>query len=75
MLTGGIEASIAFHLFTNLIVFLSPVVGITPDAEQGIASWQFVVIDIGMMLLYAAAAVLLAQRLRIQTVTPAPSAT
>ena len=75
VLTGGIEASITFHMFTNLIVFLSPVVGTTPNTEQGFTSWQYVVIDIGMMLLYAAAAVLLAQRLRIQTVTPAPSAT
>ncbi|TDB90475.1 CPBP family intramembrane metalloprotease [Actinomadura sp. KC216] len=70
--TGGLEASIALHVFNNLMAFLfSAAVG-ELDIEQGSVPWQVVVADVVPMALYAAGVVWLARRMRIQTVTTGP---
>ncbi|MFI0411075.1 lysostaphin resistance A-like protein [Actinomadura sp. 3N508] len=70
--TGGLEASIALHVFNNLMAFLfSAAIG-ELDIEQGSVPWQVVVADVVPMALYAAAVVWLARRMRVQTVTAGP---
>ncbi|NDU76085.1 CPBP family intramembrane metalloprotease [Actinomadura sp. DSM 109109] len=69
--TGGLESGIALHVFNNLMAFLGPAAVGELDIEQGSVPWQVVVADVGPMLLFAAAVVWLARRMRIQTVTAA----
>jgi membrane protease YdiL (CAAX protease family) len=69
--TGGLESGIAMHVFNNLMAFLAPAAVGELDIEQGGVPWQVVAADIVPMVLYAAAVVWLARRMRIQTVTPA----
>ncbi|TMR07283.1 CPBP family intramembrane metalloprotease [Actinomadura soli] len=70
--TGGLESAIALHVFNNLMAFLvSAAVG-ELDIEQGSVPWQVVAADIVPMVLYAAAVVWLARRMKIQTVTTGP---
>ncbi|MFC6878435.1 MULTISPECIES: CPBP family intramembrane glutamic endopeptidase [Actinomadura] len=73
--TGGLEASIAMHVFNNLMAFLLPAAVGELDIEQGGVPWQYVVADVLPMLLYAAGVLWLARRFKIQTVTadPAPA--
>ncbi|RFS84878.1 CPBP family intramembrane metalloprotease [Actinomadura spongiicola] len=70
--TGGLEASIALHVFNNLMAFLIPAAIGELDIEQGGVPWQVVVADIVPMALYAAAVVWLARRMRVETVTAGP---
>jgi membrane protease YdiL (CAAX protease family) len=70
--TGGLESGIAMHVFNNLMAFLGPAAIGQLDIEQGSVPWQVVVADIVPMLLYAAAVVWLARRMRVQTVTAGP---
>ncbi|MFC9972548.1 type II CAAX prenyl endopeptidase Rce1 family protein [Spirillospora sp. NPDC127200] len=72
--TGGLEAAIALHVFNNLMAFLLPAAVGQLDLEQGDVPWQYVVADVIPMLLYAAAVVWLARRMKIQTVVPDPAA-
>ncbi|TDD87022.1 CPBP family intramembrane metalloprotease [Actinomadura darangshiensis] len=67
--TGGLESGIAMHVFNNLIAFLGPAAIGELDIEQGGVPWQIVAADIVPMVLYAAAVVWLARRMRIPTVT------
>ncbi|TDC46505.1 CPBP family intramembrane metalloprotease [Actinomadura sp. KC345] len=70
--TGGLEAAIALHVFNNLMAFLiSAAVG-QLEIVQGSVPWEVVVADIIPMALFALAAVWLARRMRIQTVTSGP---
>ncbi|MEU8799678.1 CPBP family glutamic-type intramembrane protease [Spirillospora sp. NPDC048819] len=71
--TGGLEASIALHVFNNLLAFLGSATIGQLDIEQGGVPWQVVVADIVPMVLFAAAAVWLARRMRVQTVTADPT--
>ncbi|MEV3919970.1 CPBP family intramembrane glutamic endopeptidase [Actinomadura coerulea] len=70
--TGGLESSIALHVFNNLMAFLGPAAIGQLDIEQGGVPWQVVVADIIPMLLYAAAVVGLARWMRLRRVTAAP---
>ncbi|GAA0564067.1 CPBP family intramembrane glutamic endopeptidase [Actinomadura livida] len=71
--TGGLEAAIALHVFNNLLAFMfSAAVG-ELDIVQGDVPWEVVVADIVPMVLFAAVAVRLARRLRVQTVSSAPA--
>lgn len=70
--TGGLESGIALHVFNNLMAFLLPAAVGELDIEQGGVPWQVVVADVVPMVLYAAAVVWLARRLRVQTVTAGP---
>jgi membrane protease YdiL (CAAX protease family) len=67
--TGGLESGIALHVFNNLMAFLGPAAVGELDIEQGGVPWQVVAADIVPMLLYAAAVLWLARRMRVQTVT------
>jgi membrane protease YdiL (CAAX protease family) len=71
--TGGLEAAIALHVFNNLMAFMfSAAVG-ELDIVQGAVPWEVVVADIVPMVLFAAVAVRLARRMRVQTVAPGPA--
>ncbi|MFC4050526.1 type II CAAX prenyl endopeptidase Rce1 family protein [Actinomadura syzygii] len=70
--TGGLESSIALHVFNNLMAFLLPAAVGELDIEQGGVPWQVVAADIAPMALYAATVVWLARRMKIQTVTAGP---
>lgn len=70
--TGGLEASIALHVFNNLLAFIGSAAIGELDIEQGSVPWQVVVADVVPMVLFAAAAVWLARRMRVQTVTAGP---
>ncbi|MGP4023962.1 CPBP family glutamic-type intramembrane protease [Actinomadura sp. 3N407] len=72
--TGGLEASIALHVFNNLLAFLGSAAIGQLDIEQGGVPWQVVVADVVPMVLFAAAAAWLARRMRVQTVTSDPGA-
>ncbi|NEA21037.1 type II CAAX prenyl endopeptidase Rce1 family protein [Actinomadura bangladeshensis] len=67
--TGGLESSIALHVFNNLMAFLLPAAVGKLDIEQGGVPWQAVAADVVPMALYAAVVVLLARRMRVQRVT------
>ncbi|WP_157430499.1 CPBP family intramembrane glutamic endopeptidase [Actinomadura macra] len=67
--SGGLEASIALHVFNNLMAFLLPAAVGKLDIEQGGVPWQYVVADIIPMALYVAVVAWLVRRRRIQTVT------
>lgn len=67
--TGGLESSIALHVFNNLMAFLLPAAVGKLDIEQGSVPWQAVAADVVPMALYAAVVVLLARRMRVQRVT------
>ncbi|GAA1867935.1 CPBP family intramembrane glutamic endopeptidase [Actinomadura bangladeshensis] len=67
--TGGLESSIALHVFNNLMAFLLPAAVGKLDIEQGGVPWQVVAADVVPMALYAAVVVLLARRMRVQRIT------
>ncbi|MFB4310528.1 type II CAAX prenyl endopeptidase Rce1 family protein [Actinomadura sp. GTD37] len=67
--TGGLESGIALHVFNNLMAFLLPAAVGELDMEQGGVPWQAVLADVVPMLLYAAAVVWLARRMRVQRAT------
>ncbi|MEO3826166.1 CPBP family glutamic-type intramembrane protease [Actinomadura sp. B10D3] len=72
--TGGLESGIALHVFNNLMAFLFPAAVGELDIEQGSVPWQVVVADVVPMVLYAAAVVWLARRMKVRTVTGGPDA-
>ncbi|WP_433327604.1 lysostaphin resistance A-like protein [Spirillospora sp. CA-294931] len=67
--SGGLEASIAVHVFNNLMAFLLPAAVGELDIEQGDVPWQVVLADLAPMALYGLAVVWLVRRMKIQTVT------
>ncbi|MEV5825943.1 lysostaphin resistance A-like protein [Spirillospora sp. NPDC052242] len=68
--TGGLECTIALHVFNNLMAFLLPAALGELSLEQGGIPWQYVLADVASMALYAAGIVLLARRFKVRTVTP-----
>ncbi len=67
--TGGLEAAIALHVLNNLVVgALSAAYG-NLHIEETAADmpWQFAVVDVPVMLAYAAVVVVLARRRRLTT--------
>jgi membrane protease YdiL (CAAX protease family) len=74
--SGGLEASIALHIFNNLVAFLLPAAVGQLDIVQGAVPWQYVVADVTSMALYAVVVLWLVRRLRVQTTVPGgPDAT
>ncbi|TDC60002.1 CPBP family intramembrane metalloprotease [Actinomadura sp. GC306] len=71
--TGGLEAAIALHVFNNLLAFLFAAALGQLDIEQGALPWEVAMVDIALMALFAAAAIRLARRMRVQTVTAGPA--
>ncbi len=67
--TGGLESSIALHVFNNLMAFLLPAAVGKLDMEQGSVPWQVVLADVVPMVLYALVVVWLARRMRVQKLT------
>ncbi|GGV12199.1 hypothetical protein GCM10010182_35450 [Actinomadura cremea] len=68
--TGGLECTIALHVFNNLMAFLLPAALGELSLEQGGIPWQYVLADVASMALYAGGIVLLARRFEVRTVTP-----
>ncbi|MFI6035102.1 lysostaphin resistance A-like protein [Streptomyces sp. NPDC051315] len=63
--TGGLEAAIGLHAVNNLLAFgfsAAVVDGLTSDETAADAPWQFVVVDVASIALYAAAVLWLARR-------------
>lgn len=69
--TGGLESSIALHVFNNLMAFLLPAAVGKLDMEQGSVPWQAVLADVVPMALYTLLVAGLARRMRIERATPA----
>ncbi|WP_158647174.1 CPBP family intramembrane glutamic endopeptidase [Actinoplanes sp. ATCC 53533] len=76
--TGGLEAAIALHVLNNLVSgALSAAYGnLTIDETAADMPWQFAVIDVPVLLAYAAVIAVLARRRRIadRSAPPAPVA-
>ncbi|WP_125617668.1 CPBP family intramembrane glutamic endopeptidase [Actinomadura sp. WAC 06369] len=68
--TGGLECTIALHVFNNLMAFLLPAALGELSLEQGGIPWQYVLADVASMAVYAVGIVLLARRFKVRTVTP-----
>ncbi|MBW8481343.1 CPBP family intramembrane glutamic endopeptidase [Actinomadura parmotrematis] len=68
--SGGLEASIALHVFNNLVAFLVPAAVGDTEINEGAVPWQSALADILPMLLYAAAIVWLVRRFKIDRVVP-----
>lgn len=72
--TGGLEAPVALHVANNLVSLVySAAVG---DLEAALTAstlpWQLALLDIAMMLSYAAAAAVLVRRWGVAVTRPAP---
>ncbi|MEU8234103.1 type II CAAX endopeptidase family protein [Actinoplanes sp. NPDC048967] len=74
--TGGLEAAIALHVMNNLIAGVLSAASGTLYADETAADmpWQLAVIDVPVLLAYAAVIVLLARRRRLATVLAPPVA-
>ncbi|OLT30453.1 hypothetical protein BJF79_38875 [Actinomadura sp. CNU-125] len=68
--TGGLECTIALHVFNNLMAFLLPAAFGQLSLEQGGIPWQYVLADVASMAVYAVGIVLLARRFKVETSTP-----
>ncbi|MGV9277217.1 CPBP family intramembrane glutamic endopeptidase [Streptomyces griseosporeus] len=71
--TGGLEAGIALHVLNNLIgmgVAAGIAGALESDETAADMDWVGAVVDIPMVLLYAAAVLWLARRRRLRTVSP-----
>jgi len=73
--TGGIEAAVALHVMTNLIGFaLSAAYGdLSTEQTATDMPWQLAVVDVPVLLGYAAVILRLARRRDLVTRTPAPA--
>ncbi|WP_395111101.1 CPBP family intramembrane glutamic endopeptidase [Actinomadura sp. SCN-SB] len=71
--SGGLEASIALHVFNNFLAFLAPAAVGRLDIVQGAVPWQYVVADVVPMILYAVGVLWLVRRLGIETTVPGPA--
>jgi membrane protease YdiL (CAAX protease family) len=74
--TGGLEAAIALHVMNNLIAGMLSAASGTLYADETAADmpWQLAVIDVPVLLAYAAVIVLLARRRRLATLSAGPVA-
>jgi membrane protease YdiL (CAAX protease family) len=74
--TGGLEAAIALHVTNNLIAGMLSAASGTLYADETAADmpWQLAVIDVPVLLAYAAVVVLLARRRRLATLSAVPVA-
>jgi membrane protease YdiL (CAAX protease family) len=72
--TGGLEAGIAWHVVNNLVVLLYAVATHTMSSTLLISqvSWGAAVLDVAVLLVFAAAVIKLAQRRQLQRLTTAP---
>ncbi|RZU54211.1 membrane protease YdiL (CAAX protease family) [Krasilnikovia cinnamomea] len=72
--TGGLEAAIALHLANNLLAFLvSAAFGeFGVDETAADMPWRYVVIDVPVLLGYAAVIAWLARRRNVRHTTPVP---
>jgi membrane protease YdiL (CAAX protease family) len=72
--TGGLEAGIAWHVVNNLVVLLYAVVTDSMSSTLLVSrvSWGAAVIDVALMLVFAAAVLRLGQRRQLQRLTTAP---
>jgi membrane protease YdiL (CAAX protease family) len=75
--TGGLEAAIALHLMNNLVgsVLAAAYNDLGVDETAADMPWQFAVVDLAVLLAYAAVILMLARRHRIARVSPAPPVT
>ncbi|GLZ06992.1 CAAX amino protease [Actinomadura sp. NBRC 104412] len=71
--SGGLEASIALHVFNNFLAFLAPAAVGRLDIVQGAVPWQYVLADVVPMILYALGVLWLVRRLGIETTVPGPA--
>jgi membrane protease YdiL (CAAX protease family) len=71
--TGGLEAAIALHVLNNLLSgLLGAAFGdLTVDETAADMPWQFVAVDVPVLLAYAAVVLRLARRRGLDTRTPA----
>jgi membrane protease YdiL (CAAX protease family) len=69
--TGGLEAGIALHVFNNLMAFLLPAAAgdLASSMKQGGAPWYALLSDVVPLALYGLVVVLMARRLKVQTVS------
>jgi membrane protease YdiL (CAAX protease family) len=74
--TGGLEAGIAWHVVNNLVVLLYAVATHTMSSTLLISqvSWGAAVLDVAVLVVFAAAVIKLAQRRQLQRLTTAPPA-
>jgi membrane protease YdiL (CAAX protease family) len=72
--TGGLEAGIAWHVVNNLVVLLYAVATDTMSSTLLVSrvSWGAAVIDVALMLVFAATVIRLGQGRRLQRLTTAP---
>lgn len=73
--TGGLEAAIALHVMNNLVstVLAAAYNELGLDQTAADMPWQMAVVDLPVLLGYAAVIVWLARRRRIATTTPEPA--
>jgi len=71
--TGGLEAGIALHVVVNLAAlgFSAAYGELASDETMADAQWQFLAVDVVLMLAYAATVAGLARRRRLVTLAPA----
>jgi membrane protease YdiL (CAAX protease family) len=74
--TGGLEATIALHVATNVLGgVLSAAYGdLYADETAADMPWQLAVVDVPVLLGYAAVILVLARRRRLAAVSPGPAA-
>lgn len=70
--TGGLEAAIALHVMNNVVssVIAAAFNDLTADETAADMPWQLAVIDVPVLLAYAATILWLARRRAIATLTP-----
>ena len=74
--TGGLEAGISWHVVNNLVVLLYAAVTDTMSSTLLISqiSWGAAVLDVALLLVFAAAVIKLGQLRQLQRLTTAPPA-
>jgi uncharacterized protein len=72
--TGGLEAGITWHVVNNLVVLLYAVATDTMSSTLLISriSWSAAVVDVVLMVVFAALVIRLGQRRQLQRLTTAP---
>jgi membrane protease YdiL (CAAX protease family) len=73
--TGGLEAGIALHLATNLLemTWQAAVGSLADPSTAADSSWRTTVVDVAVVVLYAAVIARLAGRRGVTAVVPAPA--
>jgi membrane protease YdiL (CAAX protease family) len=72
--TGGLEAAVALHVMNNLVAMgMAAALGVLDSDETATdAPWQFVVVDIPLLLLFTAVVLWLARRRQLAAVSALP---